>query len=232
MRYMCQYHFTHIVTLLNVSALKGSSSGSADTLRQQDQQNACQDLNIRLYRNLLYFTWQFSNLSPVITWNTYTNQKVKHNSGTMYLKAIWWDTNQMYWINFDQFFLVSLISTIMLEYKFFPPWRNSTGQGFLIIEVSRSHSDTPHWVGLLWTIDQSDEQTSTGQYSTFTTVIHARCGIRIRNPSRRSAADEGLWPRGHWDRLLKCIAFLMQCKWWRAPVKAKFYVVSFYNFKT
>jgi len=34
------------------------------------------------------------------------------------------------------------------------------GQG-LIIEVSRSHSDTPHSVRLLWTSDQPDAETST-----------------------------------------------------------------------
>ena len=28
------------------------------------------------------------------------------------------------------------------------------GPGFLTIEASRSHSDTPQWVGLLWTSDQ------------------------------------------------------------------------------
>jgi hypothetical protein len=35
------------------------------------------------------------------------------------------------------------------------------GHGLLIIEASRSHSDTPHSVGLLWTCNQSDEETST-----------------------------------------------------------------------
>jgi hypothetical protein len=35
------------------------------------------------------------------------------------------------------------------------------GQGLLIIEASRSHSDTPHSVGLLWTSDQPDAETST-----------------------------------------------------------------------
>jgi hypothetical protein len=30
------------------------------------------------------------------------------------------------------------------------------GQGFLIMESSRSHSGTPHLVGLLWRIDQPD----------------------------------------------------------------------------
>jgi len=32
--------------------------------------------------------------------------------------------------------------------------------GYLIIEVARSHSDTPYWVGLLWTSDQPDPETS------------------------------------------------------------------------
>jgi len=34
------------------------------------------------------------------------------------------------------------------------------GQGLLIIEGSRSHSDTPQTVGLFWTIDQPAAQTS------------------------------------------------------------------------
>ena len=34
------------------------------------------------------------------------------------------------------------------------------GQGLLIIEDSWSHSDTPHSVGLLWTSDQPDAETS------------------------------------------------------------------------
>jgi len=35
------------------------------------------------------------------------------------------------------------------------------GPVFLIIESSRSHSDTPHSVGLLWMSDQPDAETST-----------------------------------------------------------------------
>ena len=34
-------------------------------------------------------------------------------------------------------------------------------QDLLIVEVSRSHSDTPHSVGLLWTSDQLVSETST-----------------------------------------------------------------------
>ena len=35
------------------------------------------------------------------------------------------------------------------------------GQGLLIVETSRSHSDTPHSVGLPWTSDQPVAETST-----------------------------------------------------------------------
>ena len=35
------------------------------------------------------------------------------------------------------------------------------GLGILIVEISRSHSDTPHSVGLLWQSDQPDVETST-----------------------------------------------------------------------
>jgi len=35
------------------------------------------------------------------------------------------------------------------------------GQGVLIIEASRSYSDTPHSVGILWTGDQPGEEAST-----------------------------------------------------------------------
>ena len=54
-----------------------------------------------------------------------------------------------------------------------PPWALVTGifftmaqeplvvQGLLIIKCSKLHSDTPHSVGLLWTSDQPDAETST-----------------------------------------------------------------------
>ena len=46
---------------------------------------------------------------------------------------------------------------------FFSPMTQQpiVGQGSLIVEASRSHSDTPHSVGFLWTGDQPDAETST-----------------------------------------------------------------------
>jgi hypothetical protein len=66
------------------------------------------------------------------------------------------------------------------------------GQGLLIIEASRSHSDTPHSVGLLWTSNRPDAETSTWKHTTLTRDLHAPGGIRTHNPSKRAAADPQL----------------------------------------
>jgi hypothetical protein len=81
-------------------------------------------------------------------------------------------------------------------------WRNSpiVGKGPLIIEVSRSHSDTLRSVGLLWTSDQPDAETFTSQHITLTRDILTPDGIRTHSLSKRAAADPRLRSRGHWDR--------------------------------
>ena len=71
-------------------------------------------------------------------------------------------------------------------------------QGFLIIEASRSHSDTSQSAGLLWTSDQPDADTT--HNTRRQTDIHVPGGIRIGNPSKRAAADPCLKSCGHWDR--------------------------------
>ena len=71
----------------------------------------------------------------------------------------------------------------------------------LIVEDSWSHSDTPHSVGLTWTSDQPDAETSTLQPTTLTRV-KTSMPWRDTNPqfSKRAAADPRLRPRGYWDR--------------------------------
>jgi hypothetical protein len=68
--------------------------------------------------------------------------------------------------------------------------------------------DTPQSVGLLWTSDQLVAETSTWQHTTNTTDIHAPCGIRTHNPSKRAAEDPRLRPRGHWDRQISYLGWL------------------------
>jgi len=64
------------------------------------------------------------------------------------------------------------------------------GQGLIIIDASRSHSGTPHSVGLLWTSDQPDAETSTWQHMTLTRDRHP-CPWRDsnRNTSKQAALD-------------------------------------------
>jgi hypothetical protein len=77
------------------------------------------------------------------------------------------------------------------------------GQGFLIIEDWRSHSDTPLTVELLWTSDQPDSETSTWQHTTLTRERdrHDSGEIRTLNTSKRAATNPGRRPRCHCDWL-------------------------------
>ena len=55
-----------------------------------------------------------------------------------------------------------LIVFVVFENKlFFNCSAALVGLGFLVVEVSRPHSDTPHSVGLLWTSDRPVSETCT-----------------------------------------------------------------------
>ena len=59
-----------------------------------------------------------------------------------------------------------VIRTVCLvQYNFFRGSTTPVGQGLLIIKASRSHSDTPHSVGLLWTSYRADAETSTCKHN-------------------------------------------------------------------
>jgi len=80
------------------------------------------------------------------------------------------------------------------------------GLGLLFLEVSISHSDTPHSVGLLWANDRPIAETSTVNLKTLTGDRHILSpgGIRNRNPSNRVAADQQLkaaWPPASADKV-------------------------------
>jgi hypothetical protein len=66
------------------------------------------------------------------------------------------------------------------------------GQDF-DIEASRSHLDTAHSVGLLWTSDQPVTGTSTFEHKhSQETDIHPSSGIRTRNPASERPQHHGL----------------------------------------
>jgi len=55
------------------------------------------------------------------------------------------------------------------------------GQDLLIIEASRSHSDTENPVGLLWTSDKPEAETYAWQHASLTTDRHS-CPRRDSRP--------------------------------------------------
>jgi hypothetical protein len=66
------------------------------------------------------------------------------------------------------------------------------GQGPLI-NASRSHSDAPQSVGLLWTNDQPDAETSTRQHTTLTIqTCMLSSGIRIRSRRKQGSQTHAL----------------------------------------
>jgi hypothetical protein len=77
------------------------------------------------------------------------------------------------------------------------------GQGPLIIEASRSHSDTPHtrWDSSGRVISPKQGPLPDNTQHSKGTTIHTPGGIRTHNPSKRGAAIPCLRPRGHGDRL-------------------------------
>jgi len=68
------------------------------------------------------------------------------------------------------------------------------GLGPLITEVSRSHSDTPYWVGPLWAGDRTALNNTQHLQEK---DINALGGIPTRNPSKPAAANARLRPRGY-----------------------------------
>ena len=68
-----------------------------------------------------------------------------------------------------------------------------------------------HWVGLLWTSNRPDAETSTVQQP-HEKNFHNPAGIRTRNPSKRATPDPHLRPRGHRD--------------WRCPTYSQFSVYT------
>jgi hypothetical protein len=89
---------------------------------------------------------------------------------------------------------VCLISAMSAH--FFSPLARQfpLGKGFLFVEASPSHSDTPSSVGLLWTSDHPDAETSTWQRTPLTRD-KLPCPLRYTNPQSQQASGHRNRPR-------------------------------------
>jgi hypothetical protein len=68
------------------------------------------------------------------------------------------------------------------------------GQGLLIIEASRSYSDTPHSVGLLSTSDQPDAEIATWQHTTLNKRQTFMRPAQVRTQNFLFGGGGGVWP--------------------------------------
>ena len=91
----------------------------------------------------------------------------------------------------------SLSPSLLLILSFTMAQQPLVGQGILIIKALRSHSDTPHSVGV---ISSSQRPLPDNTQHSQQTDIHVPGGTRTHSPSKRAAADPCLRQRGHWDR--------------------------------
>ena len=86
----------------------------------------------------------------------------------------------------------------------------------LHVEASRSHSDTAHSVGFLWTSDLHYKTQYSQQRD-----INAPHGIRTRNSSNRTAAGPRLRQRGHYNGLSRFITTQIQNLCHRSSIHAE-----------
>ena len=81
--------------------------------------------------------------------------------------------------------------------QFFSPMARQSlvGQGLLLVEVSRSHSDTRQSLGILWTSDRPVAKTSTRRHTILTRDnVRVLSQFRERNPRKRRQQTHA------WDR--------------------------------
>jgi hypothetical protein len=137
-------------------------------------------------------TWHFSMQAP--------QNKVTLGCRLLYDCTIWTSQDYtvcksvyLYYLYFPTiaklYFCMTVQFVILYDYLHFHGVTAPVGQGPLIIEASRSHSDPPHLIGLLRPSDQPDEEICTRQHTTLT-KDRDPCLRRDSNPqsSKRAAA--------------------------------------------
>jgi hypothetical protein len=97
-----------------------------------------------------------------------------------------------------------LIQCVLNLYPPLIAWHPLVGRDLLIVEASRSHSGTPHSVGLFEMSDHPDAETSLLDKTRHSQVrdIHAPGGFRTQSPGKRVPTDIWRTPYDHWCRLL------------------------------
>ena len=109
---------------------------------------------------------------------------------------------------FGLFAILVILFISSIRMMVFMARQTLVGLGLLTDWASRSHPDTPHSVGLVWTSDRPVTVSSTPDSTQLSqdTDIDAADGIRTRNPITQWAVDPSPRTRGHWDRLSRTLS--------------------------
>jgi len=90
--------------------------------------------------------------------------------------------------------IISREPYMCIRKAFFMAQQPLVDRDLLVIEASLLHPDSSHSVGLLWTSDQPDTQTSTWQHTTLTgeRYLYSPSRFNPHNPRKREAEDPRL----------------------------------------
>jgi hypothetical protein len=113
-----------------------------------------------------------------------------------------WSSTQVWNVLPLYFFLVGPLQPLYVYTVTFAPDHTQWRARAHAHTHTHTHTHThPPSVWLLWTSDQSDAESFTGQQRKFTRDTHpSPCGIRRHSPNKRAAADLRLRPHGFRDR--------------------------------
>jgi hypothetical protein len=95
--------------------------------------------------------------------------------------------------------LLLLLVLVLLLLPFTTHLRALASSFFRFLDHTQWHNTVGRIPLDEWSARRRDLYLTNTQHSQQTN-IHALCGVRTRNPSRRPAADPRLIPLGHWDR--------------------------------
>jgi hypothetical protein len=124
-------------------------------------------------------------------WAWYIDDTINRSFWKRHERWLWWHSRYTGYLKKSDLLQENFSYVKLCPYNpFFMAQQPIVGQSIPIIEVLRSHSGTPHSVGLIWTWDQPNTETSTWQHTTQQRHIHDPAGFKPAIPASE-------WPQTH-----------------------------------
>ena len=111
---------------------------------------------LRISCRIFLCSLTLNNTSSFLTWSVQLIFSILLHHHISKLSRCFWSTARSVQVSAPYKARKAKVSRITYVNRYFSMAQQPMGQGLLIIEASRSHSDTSHSVGLLWISDQPD----------------------------------------------------------------------------